>query len=51
MMEGVENSVMLTKKRNGHTSWGLHGTLAKAMNRYLIAGELSMMGTEQSRDE
>ncbi|CAO2648352.1 Nn.00g076190.m01.CDS01 [Neocucurbitaria sp. VM-36] len=45
MLEEVENNILLTRNGDGHTSWGLGGATADAINHFLITSELPAPGT------
>jgi pimeloyl-ACP methyl ester carboxylesterase len=45
MLEEVENNVLLTRNGDGHTSWGLGGATADAINHFLITTEIPAPGT------
>jgi pimeloyl-ACP methyl ester carboxylesterase len=44
MLEEIENNVLLTRNGDGHTSWGLGGATADAINHFLITRELPAKG-------
>jgi pimeloyl-ACP methyl ester carboxylesterase len=45
MLEEIENSVLLTRIGDYHTSWFLGGETSKAINNFLITGKLPAPGT------
>jgi hypothetical protein len=45
MLEEIKNNVLLTRDGDGHTSWGLGGATANAINHFLITTELPAPGT------
>jgi pimeloyl-ACP methyl ester carboxylesterase len=45
MLEEIRNNVFLTRDGDGHTSWGLGGDTANAINHFLITTELPAPGT------
>ncbi|KAF2846525.1 hypothetical protein T440DRAFT_458205 [Plenodomus tracheiphilus IPT5] len=45
MLGEIQNSVLLTRNGDGHTSWGKNGSTSEAINHYLITKELPAPGT------
>ncbi|KAF2734828.1 Diaminopimelate epimerase-like protein [Polyplosphaeria fusca] len=52
MLEEIDNSILLTRNGDGHTSWGLNGATTDAINQFLLTAELPEPGTVlDSRDD
>ena len=45
MLEEIDNSVLLTRNGDGHTSWGLGGATTDGINQFLITTQLPAPGT------
>ncbi|KAH7117664.1 Alpha/Beta hydrolase protein [Dendryphion nanum] len=45
MLDEIENRVLVTRKGDGHTSWGIPGETDNAINRFLLNNRLPPKGT------